>query len=595
MTLLTNPTRYLFFTGKGGVGKTSIACATALSLADVGQRVLLVSTDPASNLDQVLATRLFSSPTAISGATGLDALNIDPEAAAQAYRDRALAPLLGVATDREIADLTEQLSGACTVEIAAFDEFTSLLTDPVLESRYDHVIFDTAPTGHTLRLLSLPAAWSTFIDVNPGGTSCLGPNTARQAQQAQYSAAVAALADSERTTLVLVTRPERGALNEAARTSGDLREMGMRNQQLVINGVFRATAPTDQIATALERRGDRALQNLPAELRDLPSIEVPLQPFNIVGLNAIRGLLTPAEETGAAVSDRFELPCDLDLLALSSLVDDLAAIGKGLIMVMGKGGVGKTTIAAAIAVELATRGKSVHLTTTDPAAHIASTVDGAVPNLQIGRIDPKAERDAYVQRVMASKGAGLNDEQRALLLEDLQSPCTEEVAVFHAFSRMISKARSEFVVLDTAPTGHTLLLLDTTGAYHQEILRSMEGQQGVSRTTTPLMRLRDASYTHVVIVTLPETTPVQDASQLQDDLRRADIEPYAWVINSSFAATGTADPVLLARAAEEVTQIRRVKHDLARRAYLVPWLPEEPVGPARLRALAERKSVTALS
>ncbi len=591
MTFLTNPTRYLFFTGKGGVGKTSTACATALTLADRGERVLLVSTDPASNLDQVLSTPLSPFPTAIAGAAGLDALNIDPEAAAQAYRARALSPLLEVASQQEIADLTEQLSGACTVEIAAFDEFTSLLTDSKLESLYDHVIFDTAPTGHTLRLLSLPAAWSSFIDVNPGGSSCLGPNSARQAQQTQYTAAVAALADPERTTLVLVSRPERGSLEEAARTSSDLREMGMRNQQLVINGLFRATNRTDRIALALEERGNEALLVMPSALRDVPRIDIPLRPYNIVGLNAIRGLVSSTEAPtfgteSAAAPDGFELP------PLSALVDELEAAGKGLIMVMGKGGVGKTTIAAAVAVELASRGKSVQLTTTDPAAHLASTVDGVVPNLQIGRIDPKVERDAYVQRVMASKGSGLTDDQRALLLEDLQSPCTEEVAVFHAFSRMISKARSEFVVLDTAPTGHTLLLLDTTGAYHQEILRSMEGQQGFARTTTPLMRLRDASYTHIVIVTLPETTPVQEASQLQDDLRRADIEPFAWVINSSFAATGTSDPVLRARAEEEMTQIRRVSDELSNRVALVPWLPEEPVGPARLRALAEGRGVT---
>lgn len=585
MEFLRTPSRFLFFTGKGGVGKTSIACATAVTLAGRGLRVLLVSTDPASNLDQVLETRLGGTPTPIPGAPGLSALNIDPEATAQAYRDRALAPLLGIASESEIADAREQLSGACTVEIAAFDRFTALLTDPLIATDYDHVIFDTAPTGHTLRLLALPAAWSGYIDANRRGAACLGPTAALDSHHAQYSAAVEALSDPARTTLVLVARPERGALNEAARTSGDLRDMGLANQHLVINGRFHATDRTDAVALAWERRAETALARRPAALAALPHSEVPLRPFNVVGLDAVRSLLRDDQATPlpAPISTQHE-----PLPPLGTLIDDLESAGHGLVMVMGKGGVGKTTVAAAIAVELAARGHTVQLTTTDPAAHIASTVEGELPALTVGRIDPAAERAAYISRVMATKGSNLDEQARGLLLEDLQSPCTEEVAVFHAFSRFISKARTGFVVLDTAPTGHTLLLLDTTGAYHTEIIRALEGQRGLAGTTTPLMRLRDPAYTKTMIVTLPETTPVSEAEELQADLRRAGIEPYAWVVNASLSASGVRDPLLRSRADAELPQIERVRNDLAHRAVLIPWQPEEPVGIERLRHLAEQ-------
>jgi arsenite-transporting ATPase len=579
MSFLDAPSRYLFFTGKGGVGKTALACATALRLADAGKRVLIVSTDPASNLDEMLGVALTNHASAIPGAPGLFALNIDPERAAQEYRERVIGPYRGIWSGKQIAELEEQLAGSCTTEIAAFDEFAGLLAGDG-GGRWDHVIFDTAPTGHTLRLLSLPRAWTGFLESTPQGASCLGPHAGLKLQQDRFELALEALTDRVRTTVVLVTRPDRAALREAARTSDELDALALRNQELVINAIFEAGDRHDGVAMALEQRGRAALEAMPERLRGLPAVRVPLQPYNMVGLAALRALLgggTPPVVTATSAPSA-------PLPPLGSLVDDLAAPGHGLIMVMGKGGVGKTTIAAAIATELASRGIPVHLSTTDPAAHIASTVDGQVPNLKVSRIDAVAETTAYVANVMATRGAKLDADARAMLAEDLRSPCWEEVAVFGAFSRLIGEARKGFVVIDTAPTGHTLLLLDTTGAYHRQIVSAFKAEH-TGRIETPLMRLGNPDYTKVLLVTLAETTPVSEAAQLQADLRRAHIEPFAWVINSSLAATGSTDPVLRQRIAGELAQIAVVRDRHSKRLVIVPWQVEEPVGPERLRKL----------
>ena len=581
MSFMENPTRFLFFTGKGGVGKTALACATSLRLADAGKMTLLVSTDPASNLDQMLGAALTNAPSPIPGAQGLFAMNLDPERAADDYRERVIAPYRAIWSDAKIHRLEEQLAGACTTEIAAFDEFTALLAGTG-EQSWSHVIFDTAPTGHTLRLLSLPRAWTRFLEDSPHSESCLGPHSGLKMQHDRFAAALAALTDPIRTTVVLVTRPERSAVREAARTSAELHELGIRNQELAINAIFEARDRADPIAMALERRGRAALGEMPECLRQLPAARVPLQPFNMVGLPALRSLLGGQVPADPAATNA-PRP---DVLPIAAIFDDLAAPGRGLIMVMGKGGVGKTTIAAAVAVELATRGFPVHLSTTDPAAHVASTLIGAVPNLEVSRIDPVAETRAYVEGVMATRGAKLDEAGRALLAEDLRSPCYEEVAVFNAFSRLIREARRGFVVLDTAPTGHTLLLLDATGAYHRESVRAYAAEH-TGRITTPLMRLGDPAWTKILLVTLAEATPVTEAAELQADLRRAGIEPYAWVINGSLAAAGSNDPLLQQRIRAELTQIATVRARHARRVAIVPWQLEEPVGPDRLRRLAD--------
>lgn len=593
MDFVTSPTRHIFFTGKGGVGKTSLACAAAVTIADTGKHVLLVSTDPASNLDDVFGIRLSNIPTPVPGVPGLDAVNVDPEAAAKAYRDRVIGPYRGVLPADALAHMEEQLSGSCTVEIAAFDEFTGLLTNNEIAAKYDHIVFDTAPTGHTLRLLALPAAWSGFLDTNNQGTSCLGPLSGLNAQKERYEATVAALGDSTQTTFVLVARAELSALREADRTSHELATLGLKNQRLVVNGVFTPAKAGDAIADAMAARTQAALGAIPDTIAALPRTLIPLKRRNLVGLEAIRSMLKneTAPEELPAMHDANEIT----IPPLVELIDQIEAGGHGAVMTMGKGGVGKTTIAAAIAVELAHRGHEVHLTTTDPAAHISAAVGESLPNLTVDRIDPQAETKAYRDGVLAASAKDLDAAGLALLEEDLRSPCTEEVAVFRAFSRVLNEAKRRFVIIDTAPTGHTLLLLDATGSYHREMMRQMsklraaetdsEGHTSIKGVSTPMMKLQDQAYTKVIIVTLAENTPVLEASRLQDDLRRAQIEPYAWVINSSLAATTTTDPLLRARAVGEHAMIEDVRDRRAVRTFIVPWQAKPPVGAASLHEL----------
>jgi arsenite/tail-anchored protein-transporting ATPase len=569
MDLLERAPRNLFFTGKGGVGKTSVACATAIALAERGRRVLIVSTDPASNLDEVLDTPLAGEPRTVPAVAGLHALNIDPEAAARAYCERVVGPYRGVLPDAAVRSIEEQLSGACTVEIAAFDEFSKLLGDPRATAGFDHVIFDTAPTGHTLRLLELPAAWAGFLEANVGGTSCLGPLAGLKAQQALYDASRAVLVDGSRTALILVSRADVAALREAERTRGELAALGIEPQRLVINGLFRATDRADPVAVAMERRAIEALGSMPAGLRALPHSELALLPFGLVGIAALRQLLA---STGPATAPRMAATRGVSSASaaapLAALVPALEASGHGVIMTMGKGGVGKTTVAVNVAVALARRGHKVHLTTTDPAAHVEQALGGPVDGIRVSRIDPAAEARAYSEQVLRSAGATLDAAGRALLEEDLRSPCTEEIAVFRAFARIVDEGEHGFVVIDTAPTGHTLLLLDAAESYHREVLRTAGSAPEEVRRLLP--RLRDADFTKILLVTLPEATPVHEAAALQRDLERAGIRPFGWVINQSLEPLRVTDPVLVQRRENEARFHAEVTA-LARRVAVVPW------------------------
>ncbi|HLR88166.1 arsenical pump-driving ATPase [Heyndrickxia sporothermodurans] len=578
-------TSFLFFTGKGGVGKTSTACATAVSLAEKGKKVLLVSTDPASNLQDVFNVELTNKPTAVEQLENLFIANIDPEISAKEYKENVVGPYRDQLPEAVINQMEEQLSGACTVEISAFDEFSSLLTDEEISKTYDHVIFDTAPTGHTLRLLQLPTAWSGFLDENTHGASCLGPLAGLEEKKEMYKKAVQALANPDQTTLMLITRPEASPLVEVAKASKELGDIGIKNQLLLINGIMQNYVEDDITSVAFYDRQQKALSSMPDELKNISTYVTQLAPFNIDGIENMKRLF---DET-FLINENIQEFSDIETPHLQQLIDDLYESKQRIIFTMGKGGVGKTTSAAAIAIGLSERGKKVHLTTTDPAAHINEVLKHETGNISVSRIDPKVEVEKYQQEVIDASKHELDAEGLAYLEEDLRSPCTEEIAVFRAFADIVEKANDEIIVIDTAPTGHTLLLLDATHAYHKEMERAT-GEIPVA-VQQLLPRLKNPNETTVVIVTLAEATPVHEASRLQDDLKRADILPKWWIVNQSLYATKTIDPILHGRSVSEVEWIKEVEKHSENHYVVIPWKVKNPVGYKMLKELTVDKEV----
>ena len=571
MDFLIKPTRFLFFTGKGGVGKTSLSCATAVSLADQGNKIFLICTDPASNLSEVMGVQIGASPVNHPGVPGLQAINIDPEVAASKYRERIIDPYRGKLPEVALVAMEEQLSGACTMEIAAFDEFAGLLGNSDLHI-FDYVIFDTAPTGHTLRLLQLPSAWDGFIEANTTGTSCLGPLAGLTQQHQMYKNTIATLTDQEMTTVILVSRPEPASLNEAARTSAELSALGMDNQKLVINGVFRSSSE-DRLAQAWHKRTHNALAALPEVLSRIDRIETPLLPFLPLGVEKLRlfwqAMLGKSIDVPTLKSDGKEVLPPSPV----ALFREIELQGKGVIMAMGKGGVGKTFIATELAKYLAQKGHDVLLATTDPAAHLDFSLGDTIECLQVARIDPREETRKYTDKIMLEVGKKLDEEGRNLLAEDLRSPCTEEIAVFQAFAKLVDQGKDHFIVLDTAPTGHTLLLLDAAQAYHREVERMT--QQIPEPVQKLLPRMRDQDYTQILIITLPEMTPVHEAGQLERDLERAGISSYAWIINQSLAPLDITDPFLAAKRQEEFQYISQVMNQYSDHVFLQAWSDKE--------------------
>ncbi|MDI3311262.1 MAG: arsenical pump-driving ATPase [Thermoanaerobacterium sp.] len=569
-----NLTKYMFFTGKGGVGKTSVACATAVALADSGKNVFLISTDPASNLQDVFNTKLDNKGVSIKEVPNLVVANLDPVQAATEYRESVIGPYRGMFPDDVLKNMEEQLSGSCTIEIAAFNEFSKFITDKEIQTRYDYIIFDTAPTGHTIRMLQLPSAWSNFISENTHGTSCLGQLSGLESQKEVYKKAVKTLTDEKLTMLILVSRPETVSLAEAERASNELANIGVENQILIINGVM--TSYDDKISESLFLKQKKILSKMPEKLKSIVTYMVPLRGYNIIGVDNVRAMLNKDNLTLSKEKIKAE-----SIPWLKDVVEDLYNNNKKVIFTMGKGGVGKTTIAAAIALGLSQKGRKVHLTTTDPAAHlkyVISETDG----ISISYIDEQEELKKYQEEVLSKARETMSEEDLAYVEEDLRSPCTQEIAVFRAFAEIVDKAENEIVVIDTAPTGHTLLLLESAQSYNHEIERSNGDVPESAKKLLP--RLHNADETEVIIVTLPEATPVYEAMRLEEDLRRAGINNKWWIINSSLYKTGTSNKILLAKASNEIEWINKVAAHTNGHFAVIAWSPDEIKG-EKLKAL----------
>lgn len=576
--LLNKIPKFLFFTGKGGVGKTSMSCAISVALADEYKKVLLISTDPASNLNEVLQTDIQSNPTSINQVDNLWAMNINPVVAASEYKEKMVAPYRGLLPKEAITQMEEQLSGACTVEIAGFNEFSKYIGDEKIVREFDHIILDTAPTGHTLRLLSLPAAWNDFIADNQTGSSCLGPISGLSEYKKIYDTVVKNLKDETQTLLIMVARAETLSLLEASKASIELQAQGMRNQYLIINGVFKKDNSLDEVATAFHEKSQKSLNNIPESLKKLPQTQIGFYPNGVVGTQSLRSIIRediPKEfETAKNDLDKSLVDALEGINSWQDLLADIEKDSHGVIMTMGKGGVGKTTLASMIALQLAIRGHKVTLSTTDPAAHLEYIVNEENRNLTVERIDPKVETKRHIAEVITKNEKVLSKEDMDLLKEELNSPCIEEIAVFEAFAKTISKGEKGFIVLDTAPTGHTLLLLDSSQAYHKEVLKNSNNKMN-DELLSLLPRIKNPKFTKILITTLAEATPTHEAQVLQEDLKRADIIPYAWIINRSFALSKTSNNLLCQKGLNEIKYINEIKNELSSKTVISSWVADE--------------------
>ena len=559
-------TKYLFFTGKGGVGKTSTACATAVALADEGKKVLLISTDPASNLQDVFETELDGKAKPIKGVDNLEVINLDPLEAAHNYKESVVAPFRGKLPDSVIESMEEQLSGSCTVEIAAFNEFSNFITNSKINTDYNHIIFDTAPTGHTLRMLQLPSAWTDFISESTHGASCLGQLSGLEAKKETYKKAVENLSDKSLTTLVLVTRPDKTPLNEVARASKELSEIGIKNQILVINGILENY--DDDLSESIFNKQKLALENMPDMLTEFDTYTIALRSYNITGIDSIRNLLKKDQINEQKVE------VEGKLFNLDDIVSDFVKNNRKVIFTMGKGGVGKTTIASSVALKLSKLGKKVHLATTDPADHIKFMIDSS-SGISMSHIDEKEELKKYQDEILENARKTMSEDDVAYIEEDLRSPCTQEIAVFRAFAELVEKADDEIVVIDTAPTGHTLLLLDSTLSYHQEVQRT-QGQ--IPESVKKLLPRLRGEETEVLIVSLAEATPFYEASRLEEDLTRASIHTNWWIVNSSLYKANPGNKMLSAKANEEVKWIKKILDHTSGKLAVIEWTKEDLCG-----------------
>jgi arsenite-transporting ATPase len=594
-------TEYIFFSGKGGVGKTTMACATAIHHATEGKKTLIVTTDPASNLADVFEQEIGHRITQIKGISNLWAMEIDPDAATMEYKERIIGPFREIMPDDVIASLEENLSGPCTTEMASFDRFIDFMEG----DEYDVIIFDTAPTGHTIRLLELPVDWSKHIEESAKGSgqTCLGPVQSIQDSKEKYDRATALLKDPERTTFIFVMRPEELSLYETLRASKELETIGIKSGEIIINGIL----PEEVCEIEFFRRKYDSQQKVIQETES--AIEKPkrymlLRDNEVKGVSALQGigreLFTgekPSYETESILTD-YSVPTierpDLDALFLPA--------GKTkAIFFTGKGGVGKTSISCITALYIAQKGVKTLLVTTDPAAHIGEVLDvkiGSRPekitdNLFAVMVNQQEAFKEYKEKVLSEARGKYSEDMLATMEEELNSPCTEEMAAFDKFIQYIEGRDYEVVVFDTAPTGHTLRLLDLPFDYAKQVEMMSSAAESIENKETAQHRfrdiistLRDKDMTVFSLVLYPESTPIMESYRAMLDLKEAGIETQLVIANMVLPEKVCSNNFFKNRRQMQLKYLQEIKDRFNLPVLQFPLMQEEIKGLNLLKAAA---------
>lgn len=603
------PTEYLFFSGKGGVGKTTMACATAVAEADAGRKTLIVTTDPASNLADVFEQPIGHQVTPIAGVPNLWAMEIDPDKATEEYRERILGPFRAIMPEDVVKVLEEQFQSPCTTEMASFDRFVDFMD----RGDFDLVIFDTAPTGHTIRLLELPVDWSRHIEESAKGSgqTCLGPVQAIQESKAKYDRAIALLTNPAHTRFIFVLQPEQTAIFETERSAKELQGIGVQSQELIVNGIL----PVEACDQPFFRKRHEMQQRHQAEIRSrfpLPIREMLLRDGEVKGIASLREVAEALRGDGsgslASVAREVEpigevIPSSLPASELLKLLTPQNGTGKAVFFT-GKGGVGKTVVSCAAALCLARQGVRALLLTTDPAAHIGQVLDVPVgdrpapvpstPGLWGARIDAKQATEEYKARILAEAKGRYSEDMLLAIREELESPCTEEMAAFDKFLAYLDSAEYDVVVFDTAPTGHTLRLLELPFDYSQQVklMVTTTQQGGALRAETQdrfnrvIARLRDPERTVFAFVLYPESTPVVEAYRASQDLAAAGIPTQFVVANQVIPADLATNSFFRSRQAMQTRYLREVERRFGVPVVVLPLMDQEIRGLAAVERAA---------
>ena len=585
---VTATTRFLFFSGKGGVGKTSMACTTAVREADRGKQTLIVTTDPASNLADVFEQGIGHKLTPIAGVPNLWAMEIDPDKATREYIDRAMAPLREAFPEQIVAVMEEQMSGPCTAEVAAFDRFVDFIDLPqgqvdaaaAVPARFDTVIFDTAPTGHTIRLLELPAEWSRSIDEasTGSGQTCIGPAAAIQDAKHKYERALATMRDPGQTIFTFVLHPEATSIKETARAIGELGKLGIHTHELIINGIIPVEEGVNSLFAERRTMQQRYLAQIKRDFR-LAHRRMSLLDGEVKGVARLREVahllfeghkphIVPAAQPGQPEQQALTSSPSAETTRASSAVLEriLPRDGTRSLFFTGKGGVGKTVVSCITAVWLARQGYKTLLLTTDPAAHVGDVLGvpvtdqpapvPGVPNLWATKIDPKAAGEAYKTRILDdARKRGRPEESIKVMAEELDSPCTEEMAAFDKFIEYASQDGWQVTVFDTAPTGHTLRLLqlpvDWSTQLDIKVYASVDtvaaDDVAKQRFAQVIDMMKDPEQSTFAYVMYPESTPIIEAFRAAEELSTIGIEPGLVVANQVLPGEACTTPFSKAR------------------------------------------------